>query len=114
MEATAIRIRGSLIGTIWMPAAKMFKNVDETFSLCRQRREDHSAHGFKDVDDLRDALLKITNDGDFQECAISRGALLTVIFKDRGREIRKSRYLAGQGENADLFTDDEPEYFDED
>lgn len=111
MRATSVRIRCEVIGRIWMPYATYYKSVDETFTVCLERDAEHSIHGFSDIDALRDALLRITNDGDFRSCAISRGgALMDVTFTRGGRLITRSRFLVGTGENADLFTDELPEW----
>lgn len=70
-------ITGYVVGTIWMPAAECYKFVDYHFV----RDEADKSSPWVDVhDNLRDAMLHITNDGDFQSCALADG-LLTVTDK---------------------------------
>lgn len=84
---TEFTIRGYLVGTIWMPAAECYKNVSYTFvrNECERRSAWQDAH-----ETLRDALLQITNDGDFQSCAVADG-VLTVTRQD-GSGGRKRSY----------------------
>jgi hypothetical protein len=51
---------------------------------------------------VRDALLTITNDGDFQSCAISY-AVLEVSRRKGSKTITRTWELRGEGENADCF-----------
>ena len=83
------RISGYLVGTIWMPRVECWKDVNFIF------QREHTTEPFKRVcDDLRDAMLQITNDGDFQSCAVAGGILRVINVRQRGqgRVIREKVY----------------------
>ena len=67
---TQITIRGFLVGTIWMPAAECWKELDYDVT-----REDAR---FTEPGTLRDHVLRATNDGDFQGCDIAQGELIVT------------------------------------
>ena len=72
MQTTQFKISGYLVGPIWMPSTECFKDLAYTF----QREQDKPARPFVNTcDDLRDALLTVTNDGDFQHCKVAHGVL---------------------------------------
>lgn len=99
MKTIEIRITGNKLGPIWMPTTDCTKEFDERFRFCDSEKNIRS---LDEIDCLRDALLKITNDGDFQHCEIEL-AFLTVT-KQKGLSIlTRSRILKGVGENADCF-----------
>jgi hypothetical protein len=54
------------------------------------------------IRNLRDALLFITNDGDFQSCAIETAWIEVTIYKGNKR-ITRTWELRGKDENADCF-----------
>lgn len=65
MNANAtIEIRARLIGRLWMPAALAFKDKREVFSV-DDRPFTRQWSG------MRDALLHLSNDGDFQGAALA-------------------------------------------
>lgn len=83
------RISGYLVGMIWMPHVECWKDVNFIF------QREHTTEPFKRVcDDLRDAMLQITNDGDFQWCAIVHGDLIVrKIDGSRARRIIHERVI---------------------
>lgn len=102
---TTIRLRGEVAGTIWMPAIECTK--DFSVRLVRIPRDAKTrtaySHGWPmEISTLRDALLHITNDGDFQHCAITY-AVLTVTHRKGNRSVSRTWELRGKGENADCF-----------
>lgn len=66
-----ITLRGTLIGRIWMPSIACTKPFNVQFSPT-------SRPFARQWTGLRDALLSITNDGDFQECEIGE---LTIVVE---------------------------------
>jgi hypothetical protein len=71
-------ISGYLVGQIWMPATECWKDVNYTFV----RHEEDRANPWQDArEDLREAMLHVTNDGDFQSCGVSHGVLTARILK---------------------------------
>lgn len=89
-------LSGQIAGTIWMPAVECWKEFDYTL---------------KDDDTFRDALLRITNDGDFQSCGITYG-YLEVVRRNTvtGKRSTRQWELRGQGDNKDCFVSDYPNY----
>jgi hypothetical protein len=51
---------------------------------------------------LRDALLSLTNDGDFQSCAIS-WAVIEVTHVKGNKRVTRTRPVRGTGPNSDCF-----------
>ncbi len=111
---TTITIYGEVAGQIWMPAVECSK----PFRLELTRIPRHSttrtypgiAPRSMEITCLRDALLHVTNDGDFQSCAITWVVLeVSHYFGDerRGAHTVKTRTrvweLRGKGLNADCF-----------
>jgi len=111
---TTITLYGEVAGQIWMPAVECTKQ----FCLELIRIPRHSttrtypgiAPRSMEITCLRDALLHLTNDGDFQSCAITwavlsvshhlgdeAGGTRTVQTRTRVWELR------GKGTNADCF-----------
>ena len=100
-----IRIYGEVRGTIWMPAAECVKEFDlELVKIPEsESRTAHSMGWPMQIHKLRDALLEITNDGDFQCCAIDWAQL--EISRRQGRtQITKTYDLTGKVDgNADCY-----------
>lgn len=109
-----ITLCGEIAGNIWMPAIECSK----TFHLELTRIPSNSATRTypgiaprsMEITCLRDALLHITNDGDFQSCAITWAVLeVSHYFGDEagGTSTVKIRTrvweLRGLGEDADCF-----------
>jgi hypothetical protein len=93
---TTITISGELRGKIWMPAIECTKEFKQKFS------RDNRPFSYR-IDNLRDALLHITNDGDFQSCALDY-AVLTVTKENPGHTTRtRSVVLQGRDGNADCY-----------
>lgn len=100
-----IRLYGEVAGTIWMPAAECTKDFD--VRLVRVPRAQNirlaHSHGWPwEIGELRDALLSITNDGDFQACSIV-WAILEVSVRKGSKTITRTWEVKGQGANADCF-----------
>lgn len=99
-------LRADLVGHIWMPNVFAAKPVEYRF-----RRPENPESPFRKRDEhdtLRDALLAVTNDGDFRSCALANA---TIEVQDNRRGGRKSRWMPLTGlldkANADLYSSDE-------
>ena len=111
---TTITLYGEVAGTIWMPAVECTKE----FRLELTRIPRHSttrtypgiAPRSMEITCLRDALLHLTNDGDFQSFAITWAVLEVSHHLDdaHGTRTVKTRTrvweLRGKGPDADCFT----------
>lgn len=83
----SVTMRGTVVGTIWMPAATCWKpfvirNTDFRYSDSSQPS-------------LRDMAERATNDGDFQSCAIAEGSVtvqMDVIANGRTMHTRTRHY----------------------
>jgi hypothetical protein len=102
MKTVEIRLIGCVSGSIWQPAIKCTKNFDFQFQF---RNSDKNIRSHNEIDCLRDALLKIIDDGDFQCCDVDRieSATLIVTKQKGSNTITRERVLQGIGENADCF-----------
>ena len=109
-----ITLYGEVAGIIWMPAVECSKEFH--LELIRIPRSSNTrtypgiAPRSMEVTCLRDALLHVTNDGDFQSSSITWARLeVSHTFGDetRGTHTMKVRTrvwdLRGEGENADCF-----------
>ena len=111
-----ITLYGEVAGTIWMPAVECTKE----FRLELNRIPRHSttrtypgiAPQSMEITCLRDALLHVTNDGDFQSCGITWAVLEVSHHFDEvdGTHTVKIRRrvweLRGQGPDADCFREE--------
>jgi len=96
MKTIDIQIQGEIQGSIWWPyGAICTKEFNKHFNYKQ------TAFQYP-IDCLRDALLHITNDGDFQHCEISF-AVLTVTKQKGFNKIIRERILQSIGRNADCF-----------
>jgi hypothetical protein len=111
---TKITLSGEITGTIWMPAVEYCKEFH--LELRRIPRESSIrtypgiAPRSMEITCLRDALLHLTNDGDFQSCAVNWATLeVSHTFGDETRgtgtvKVRtRVREVRGHGENSDCF-----------
>ena len=103
---TEIRIYGEVQGTIWMPAAECTKEFDlilEKIPANESRTYPGIAPRRMQIHKLRDALLHITNDGDFQSCAIT-WAQLEITRRTGRTRLTKTYELTGQVDgNEDCY-----------
>lgn len=86
---TEFTISGYIVGKIWMPATECWKDLNYTFV----RHENERKNPWQDAQEtLRDAMLHVTNDGDFQSCSVSHG-VLTVTRREcsAGRQVTFER-----------------------
>ena len=100
-----IRLFGEVSGKIWMPYETCTKDFDVSLERIPRDSQTRTAysHGWPmEITCLRDALLHITNDGDFQSCAIEWAFLEVTIDKGHKR-IARVWELRGKGENSDCF-----------
>ncbi len=113
---TKITLYGEVTGTTWMPTVECTKAFH--LELVRIPRDSKNrtfpgiAPRSMEIARLRDALLHLTNDGDFLSCALTYGMLeVTHQFgsESRGTRTTTSRTrvweLRGQGHNADCFAE---------
>lgn len=101
----SIRIYGEVVGDIWMPQVECRKEFD--WKLVRIPRDQDTrtaySHGWPaEISELRDILLHVTNDGDFQSCSID-WAVIEVTLHKGNKRITRSWAVRGMGYNADCF-----------
>jgi len=113
---TKITFYGEIAGTIWMPAVECTKEFHLELTRIPRNSNTRTYPGIAprsmEIICLRDALLHLTNDGDFQSCAITWARLeVSHYFGDEtdGTHTVKIRTrvweLRGQGQDADCFTE---------
>jgi hypothetical protein len=110
---TKITFYGEIAGTIWMPAVECTKAFHLELNRIPRTSTTRTYPGIAprsmEITCLRDALLHLTNDGDFQSCAITWARLeVSHYFGDEtdGRTVKiRTRVweLRGQGQDADCF-----------
>lgn len=110
-----ITLYGEVAGTIWMPAAECTKEFRLELTRIPRNSKTRTYPGIAprsmEITCLRDALLHVTNDGDFQSCAITWAVLEVSHYFDeadgtRTVEIRRRVWaLRGQDPDADCFTE---------
>ena len=98
---TTVRLRGYLVGNIWMPNCECFKEL--SYSL------DDQSSRWSERGTLRDHVLAATNDGDFQSCNIAHGELVITRTKGR-RKVTRSFPLSMFPSVADCLHSD-PDWF---
>ncbi len=110
-----ITLYGEVAGRIWMPAVECTKDFHLELTRIPRNSTTRTYPGIAprsmEITCLRDALLHLTNDGDFQSCAITWAVLeVSHYFGDETRRTRTVRNrtrvweLRGKGQNADCFT----------
>ena len=111
---TKITLYGEIAGTIWMPAVECSKEFHLELVRVPRMSSTRTYPGIAphsmEITCLRDALLHLTNDGDFQSCSINWARLeVSHYFGEDGGESRTVKAhtrvwdLRGRGENADCF-----------
>jgi hypothetical protein len=111
---TKITLYGEITGTIWMPTVDCTKAFHlELIRIPRTsttRTYPGIAPRSMEITCLRDALRHVTNDGDFQSCAIQWARVeIWHYFGDESRGTRTVKIrtrtweLRGQGEIVDCF-----------
>lgn len=101
------KIKGYLVGNIWMPQTECYKPLD--YDLTREDARFSDSDGKKRVGSLWDHCSRACNDGDFQFCAIADGVLETTASIKRGGKIytrRVYRELAQFPSITDLIKQD--------
>lgn len=70
-----ITLYGEVVGSIWMPAIECTKAFHLELTRIPRNSSTRTYPGIAprsmEINCLRDALLHVTNDGDFQSCAIA-------------------------------------------
>jgi hypothetical protein len=111
---TKITLTGELSGTIWMPAVECSKEFHLELIRIPRKSRIRTYPGIMprsmEITCLRDALVHLISDGDFQSCAINWARLeVSHTFGDEMRGTRTVKVrtrawdLRGQGQNADCF-----------
>jgi len=111
---TKITLYGEIAGTIWMPAVECSKEFHLELIRVPRTSRIRTYPGIvprsMEITRLRDALLHLLNDGDFQSCAIDWARLEVSHYlgdETRGTRTVKVRTrvweLRGQDQNADCF-----------
>lgn len=110
---TKITLYGEVAGITWMPAVECTKAFHlELIRIPRDSSRTYPgiAPRSMQITCLRDALLYLTNDGDFQSCAITYGMVEVSHYlggESRGTRTTKIRTrvweLRGKGLDADCF-----------
>lgn len=99
-------LRADLVGYIWMPNCLAVKPVEYRFT--RPENPESPSRRRDECDTLRDALLRVTSDGDFQSCTLANA---TIEVQDNRRGGRKSRWMPLTGlldkANADLYASED-------
>lgn len=105
-------LHGTLIGKIWMPAITCHKPVKINLTNVRSRYSGGPAGTFRHTLDMH-----VTNDGDFQSCALTKDSYLelrsTVVRGNRRVTRQKFIALEDLPSAADFLTDEMPEYSEE-
>ncbi len=112
---TKITLYGEIAGTIWMPAVECSKEFHLQLVRIPRTSTTRTYPGIAphtmEITCLRDALLHLTNDGDFQSCAINWARLeVSHTFGDEARGTRtvnvrtRAWELRGQDQNADCYS----------
>lgn len=80
-QTESVKLFGTLIGPIWMPAAICTKPIDHRFDMPIDRFANSYTRGDW-PGSLRDALLSefATNDGDFQSCKLANGTIKVTRY----------------------------------
>lgn len=110
---TKITFYGEIAGHIWMPAIKCTKAIHLELTRIPRNSTTRTYPGIAprsmEITCLRDALLHLTNDGDFQSCSITWARLEVSHYFGDGTRAVKTRTrvweLRGQGEDADCFAE---------
>ena len=76
----SISLSGYLVGPIWWPSEECYKRFDYNLTDEESR--------WSEPGTLRDHVLAITNDGDFQHCEIADGILEITTYKTNRRRSR--------------------------
>jgi hypothetical protein len=111
---TKITLYGEIAGIIWMPAVECSKEFHLELVRIPRTSTTRTYPGIAprsmEITCLRDALLHLINDGDFQSCTINWAELeISHYFGDESRGTRTVKVrtrvwgVRGQGENADCF-----------
>src|SRR5689334_22120431 len=109
---TKIALYGEVAGKIWMPAVECTKEFRLELTRVPRNRDTRTYPGIAprsmEISCLRDALLHLTNDGDFQACAITWATLeVSHHFGDEFDRTHTSKIrtrvweLRGKGRDAD-------------
>jgi hypothetical protein len=112
----AITFYGEIAGNIWMPAVECTKAFHLELNRIPRNSTTRTYPGIAprsmEITCLRDALLHVTNDGDFQSCAIIWAVLeISPYFghEAQGTRTVKARTrvweLRGRGQDADCFAE---------
>jgi hypothetical protein len=113
---TKITLYGEIAGYIWMPAVECTKEFHLELTRIPRKSSTRTYPGIAprsmEITCLRDALLHLTNDGDFQSSAITWARLEVSHYfgnETDGTHTVKIRTrvweLRGQGQNADCFAE---------
>jgi len=113
---TKITLNGEVGGTIWMPAVECTKEFHLELIRIPRNSKTRTYPGIAprsmEITCLRDALLQLTNDGDFRSCAITWARLeVSHYFEDElhrtGTASIRTRVweLRGTGQDADCFAE---------
>ena len=113
---TKITFYGEVAGNIWMPAVECTKEFHLELIRIPRHSKTRTCPGIAprsmEITCLRDALLHLTNDGDFQSCAITWATLeVSHYFGDETNKTRTSKIhtrvceLRGNGQDADCFAE---------
>jgi hypothetical protein len=101
-----IRVYGEISGFIWMPPIECTKEFNVRLERIPRNSTTRTAysHGWPmEITCLRDALLHVTNDGDFQSCSID-WAFLQVTHKRGNKSVIRTWEIRGTNSDSDCFT----------
>lgn len=99
-KTTRIIIEGTIKGNIWTPYEECTKDFRVQFTVT----DESFSHPWVS---LRDALLHITNDGDFRDCGIEQAWL--TVERSNGQGTRRTRTVTldygSVTQNQDCFVE---------
>ena len=95
-QLQSITISGTLRGDIWWPRAECTKDVSAEFTP-KQQPFSHEWTG------IRDALLHLTNDGDFESCTLE-SVIMSVVWRSGKDIVTRHVGLPVGKETEDLYT----------
>ena len=104
MHVNTISISTTVRGPIWWPCGQVATmDRQERFAL------GHTSPFHKEWHSLREALITLTEQGDFQHCLIDHSIHMTFHgTDDRGNDMTTSRYIDTPPKSvADLWADEE-------
>ena len=88
MTQTIVTVHGEIHGNLWQPSFHGYKSVNRSVEVTRGPRADRLRFGTSyQSDTVRNAILAILDDGDFQSATFTPDTLVEVVRGSRRRVI---------------------------